>query len=89
MLGYLATLGFWATDHRRAMPPAPPMNYSPHQLAYFAHQLTRRAAADSMDRMAGALLHGPLIAVEIGLDSLRQACPHFNSWLLRLEQLAA
>ena len=32
------------------------MNYSPHQLAYFAHQLTRRAAADSMDRMAGALL---------------------------------
>lgn len=32
------------------------MQYSPHQLAYFAHQLTRRAAADSMDRMAGALL---------------------------------
>lgn len=30
--------------------------YTPHQLAYFAHQLTRRAAADSMDRMAGALL---------------------------------
>ena len=32
------------------------MQYSPHQLAYFAHQLTRRAAPDSMDRMAGALL---------------------------------
>uniref|UniRef100_E6QQ35 Uncharacterized protein n=1 Tax=mine drainage metagenome TaxID=410659 RepID=E6QQ35_9ZZZZ len=32
------------------------MNYSPHQLAFFAHQLSRRAAADSMDRMAGALL---------------------------------
>ena len=32
------------------------MQYSPHQLAYFAHQLTRRAAADFMDRMAGALL---------------------------------
>ncbi len=31
-------------------------SYSPHQLTYFAHQLTRRAAADSMDRMAGALL---------------------------------
>ncbi|WP_371868857.1 SNF2-related protein [Duganella lactea] len=30
--------------------------YTPHQLVYFAHQLTRRAAADSMDRMAGALL---------------------------------
>ena len=32
------------------------MTYSPHQLAYFAHQLTRRAAASSMDAMAGALL---------------------------------
>ena len=30
--------------------------YCSHQLAYFAHQLTRRAASDSMDRMAGALL---------------------------------
>ena len=33
--------------------------------------------------------HGPLIAAEIGLDSLRQLCPHFNNWLLRLEKLAA
>ncbi len=32
------------------------MSYSPHQLAYFANQLTRRAASNSMDRMAGALL---------------------------------
>ena len=33
--------------------------------------------------------HGPLIAAEIGLDSLRRHCPHFNNWLLRLEKLAA
>ncbi len=32
------------------------MSYSPHQLAYFAHRLTLRGAADSMDRMAGALM---------------------------------
>ncbi len=32
------------------------MHYSPHQLAYFAHKLTLRAATDSMDGMAGALL---------------------------------
>lgn len=31
-------------------------HYSPHQLAYFAHQLTLRAASDSMDSMAGALM---------------------------------
>jgi ERCC4-related helicase len=30
--------------------------YSPHQLAYFAHQLTLRAASDSMESMASALL---------------------------------
>jgi len=33
--------------------------------------------------------HGPLIAAEIGLDSLRRLCPHFNNWLLRLEKLVA
>ena len=32
------------------------MLYSPHQLAYFAHKLTLQGPADSMDRMAGALL---------------------------------
>lgn len=31
-------------------------HYSPHQSAYFAHQLTLRAASDSMASMAGALL---------------------------------
>lgn len=31
------------------------MTYSPHQLAYFAHRLTLRGAAGSMDHMAGAL----------------------------------
>jgi superfamily II DNA/RNA helicase len=30
--------------------------YSPHQLAFFAHQLTRRAPSNSMEAMAGALL---------------------------------
>lgn len=32
--------------------------------------------------------HGPLIATDIGLDALRQSCPHFNSWLNQLDQLA-
>lgn len=31
--------------------------------------------------------HGPLIACEIGLDAMRNACPHFNEWLIRLEAL--
>jgi len=31
-------------------------HFSPHQIAYFAHQLTLRAASDSMESMAGALL---------------------------------
>jgi hypothetical protein len=31
--------------------------------------------------------HGPLIACEIGLDVMRAACPHFDEWLKKLEQL--
>lgn len=31
--------------------------------------------------------HGPIIASEIGLAHIRQECPQFNSWLVRLEAL--
>ena len=34
-------------------------------------------------------LHGPLIAEQIGLDVMREACPGFGAWLSRLESLAA
>lgn len=30
---------------------------------------------------------GPLLAAEIGLATLRERCPHFGEWLMRLEQL--
>lgn len=32
-------------------------------------------------------LHGSLIAIDIGLDIIRQQCQHFNQWLLRLENI--
>lgn len=31
--------------------------------------------------------HGPLIACAIGLDAIRDACPHFHAWLQKLEAL--
>lgn len=34
-------------------------------------------------------LHGPTAAKRIGLDSIRARCPHFDSWIARLEELAA
>lgn len=34
-------------------------------------------------------LLGTLAALEIGLSSIRQECPHFNGWLKRLESLAS
>jgi hypothetical protein len=32
-------------------------------------------------------LHGPLATLDLGLDALRSACPHFNEWVSRLEAL--
>lgn len=32
-------------------------------------------------------VYGPLIACDIGLDRIRQACPHFHVWLNKMEQL--
>lgn len=31
--------------------------------------------------------HGPLVTARVGLKPLRQACPHFDGWLSRLEAL--
>lgn len=33
-------------------------------------------------------VHGPLIASTIGLDAMRAACPHFDSWLAKLDALS-
>jgi Domain of unknown function (DUF4276) len=32
-------------------------------------------------------LHGSLLAIDIGLDIIRQECQHFNQWLLRIENI--
>jgi len=34
-------------------------------------------------------LHGPTAAKRIGLSALRARCPHFDSWITRLEQYAS
>ncbi|MES2387573.1 MAG: DUF4276 family protein [Bacteroidota bacterium] len=36
---------------------------------------------------AGKNADGPLAVMEIGLDRVRQACPHFDEWLKKLESL--
>jgi hypothetical protein len=39
-------------------------------------------------RKGGSLTaHAPIIAKRIGLNAIRQACPHFNGWMERLERL--
>ena len=35
----------------------------------------------------GKTLHGPLVTEQAGLASLRAACPRFDGWLSKLEQL--
>ncbi|WP_081436174.1 DUF4276 family protein [Magnetococcus marinus] len=35
------------------------------------------------------VVHGTLIALDIGLESIRQHCPLFDAWIKRLEGLNA
>jgi len=35
------------------------------------------------------VLHGTIAAKAVGVDSMRRECPHFRSWLERLERLVA
>lgn len=37
----------------------------------------------------GQRAHAPVIVSKIGIGDIRNACPHFNEWLTRLEALAA
>ena len=32
-------------------------------------------------------LHGPLVAMEMGLEAIRAECPRFDAWMRRLESL--
>ena len=32
-------------------------------------------------------LHGPLVAEDIGLATMRRQCPRFGDWMARLERL--
>ena len=32
-------------------------------------------------------LHGPLAVMEMGVDTIRAQCPHFNEWLTQLESI--
>jgi len=34
-------------------------------------------------------LHGPLVTSRLGLQRLRDTCPHFGAWIDRLEALGA
>jgi hypothetical protein len=33
-------------------------------------------------------LHGPTTAARIGLETIRNECPHFNEWMNKLEAFA-
>jgi len=36
---------------------------------------------------SGVRAHAPIIVRRIGMDPLRKACPHFNEWIKRLEEI--
>jgi len=38
---------------------------------------------------SGLRAHAPIIVRRIGVDRLRQACPHFNNWITKLETLGS
>lgn len=46
-----------------------------------------KAFADHCGQRYDKKFHGPLLLMEMGLPVIRAACPRFNGWLTRLEQL--
>ena len=48
---------------------------------------SKRIIAQFPDYKRAKSTYGPLLAESIGLEVIRSKCPHFNSWLSRLELL--
>lgn len=48
---------------------------------------SKRIIAQFPDYKGAKSTYGPLLAESIGLEVIRNKCPHFNSWLSRLESL--
>jgi len=49
---------------------------------------SKRIASVFPDYLGAKPTAGPFIAGEIGLETVRSCCPHFDAWLKRLESLA-
>lgn len=49
---------------------------------------SKRIIAELPDYAGRKVQAGPMIAQAIGLETLREHCRHFQSWLLQLEQLS-
>ena len=49
---------------------------------------SKRIGREIPEYLAAKPTAGPIIAAEIGLDTLRAKCPHFSEWLTKLEGLA-
>ena len=50
---------------------------------------SKRIISEFPEYKGGKSNDGPLIAARIGLRTIREACPHFNEWLTRLEALGS
>lgn len=49
---------------------------------------SRRIATEVPEYLQAKAVAGPAIAARIGVDRIRQKCPHFAEWLFKLENLA-
>lgn len=48
---------------------------------------SKRISSIVGDNQYQKTLHGPIIALEISLEVIREKCPHFDQWLYTLENI--
>lgn len=79
----------WTDDDRDLQPlHAARATLSPEDINEMPHTAPSKRILAAMPNYQKPV-HGPLIALSIGLDAIRAACPHFNRWLERIESLPA
>jgi len=69
--------------------PTEQLNTIKQQFDTPEHINTELAPSKRIEALAphyNKVLHGPMIAEDIGLPALREQCPHFHHWLTRIEE---
>lgn len=77
----------WGTEAEHALYTIKQKFKNPEKINDNPHTAPSKRLDNIFDGLYSKVEHGPVIAEEIGLEKIREECPHFDRRLTKLEKL--